>query len=67
MGRVYLTFIMLLLILGLLSPWLHRLGLIGRLPGDIRLGKDSPFYLPLSTSLILSVILSLILAIVRSA
>jgi uncharacterized membrane protein YbhN (UPF0104 family) len=35
---------------------------IGRLPGDIVVrGKNSTFYLPLATSLLLSVVLSLIL------
>ncbi len=39
---------------------------IGRLPGDIVIrGKNSVFYFPLATSLLLSVVLSLILWLVN--
>jgi hypothetical protein len=35
---------------------------LGRLPGDIKVeGKDSVFYFPLATSLIVSVVLSLVM------
>ena len=46
---------------GLLWPWLSRLGL-GRLPGDIVIERDDfRLYLPLATSLLISLVLSLIL------
>jgi len=46
---------------GLLWPWLSKLGL-GRLPGDIVIrGKNTVFYVPLATSIIISVVLSLVL------
>jgi hypothetical protein len=46
---------------GLVWPWLSRLGL-GRLPGDIRIETESGgFYFPLMTCLIISVVLSLVL------
>ena len=46
---------------GLLWPWLTRLGL-GRLPGDIAVERGNfSFYFPLATCLIISVVLSLIL------
>jgi len=49
-----------LLALGLLWPFLGRLGL-GRLPGDIVIGRGNfRFYFPLATSLVLSVGLSLL-------
>jgi Protein of unknown function (DUF2905) len=50
---------------GLLWPWLSKLGL-GRLPGDIRVETESGgFYFPLMTCLIISVVLSLILWLIR--
>jgi hypothetical protein len=46
---------------GLLWPWLGRLGL-GRLPGDIVIERENlRLYLPLTTSLLISLALSLIL------
>jgi hypothetical protein len=45
---------------GLLWPWLSKLGL-GRLPGDIRIESESGgFYFPIVTCLVISVVLSLI-------
>jgi hypothetical protein len=45
--------------LGLLWPWLSKLGL-GRLPGDIYVrGEHGSFYFPLTTCILLSVVLSL--------
>jgi hypothetical protein len=47
--------------LGLIWPWLGRIGL-GRLPGDIMIARDHVrFYAPLGTSLLVSVVLSLLL------
>lgn len=51
----------LLLVLGLLWPWLSQLPL-GRLPGDIHIEREHfSFYFPLMTGLLISVVLSLIL------
>jgi hypothetical protein len=50
-----------LVLTGLLWPWLAKLGL-GRLPGDIVIERENlRLYLPLTTSLLISVLLSLIL------
>jgi Protein of unknown function (DUF2905) len=50
-----------LVLAGLLWPWLSRLGL-GRLPGDIVLERDGfRLYIPLATSLLISLALSLLL------
>jgi Protein of unknown function (DUF2905) len=50
-----------LIVAGLLWPWLTRLGL-GRLPGDIVIERDNfRLYIPIATSIVISVILSLIL------
>ena len=46
---------------GLLWPWLTRLGL-GRLPGDIAVERGNfSFYFPIVTCVIVSVVLSLVL------
>ena len=50
---------------GVLWPWLSKLGR-GRLPGDIRIETESGgFYFPLMTCLIISVVLSLVLWLIR--
>jgi hypothetical protein len=50
-----------LVVAGLLWPWLTRLGL-GRLPGDIVIERENfRLYIPLGTSLLISLVLSLIL------
>jgi Protein of unknown function (DUF2905) len=61
MARVLITVGLILLLAGLLWPYLARLGL-GRLPGDISFTRGhTTFYLPIVTSLVLSVLLSLVL------
>jgi hypothetical protein len=50
-----------LVVAGLLWPFLNKIGL-GRLPGDIVIERENfRLYLPIMTSLIISVVLSLIL------
>lgn len=50
-----------LIVLGLLWPLIMRLGL-GRLPGDIAIHRPGlDLYLPITTSIIISIVLSLIL------
>ena len=50
-----------LVLAGLLWPWLAKLGL-GRLPGDIVIERENlRLYLPITTSLLISLALSLIL------
>lgn len=47
--------------IGILWPWLRRLGL-GRLPGDIVIHRDNfTFYMPIATCLLISIVLSVIL------
>jgi hypothetical protein len=49
-----------LIALGLLWPWLSKLGL-GRLPGDIVVRRENfSFYFPIVTSLLLSAVATLI-------
>jgi Protein of unknown function (DUF2905) len=47
--------------IGLLWPYLSKLGL-GRLPGDIYIrGEHSSFYFPITTCILISVVLSLVM------
>lgn len=55
-----------LLIVGLLWPWIAKLEL-GRLPGDIAVEKEGfSFYFPLMTSIIVSIVLSLLFWLFRN-
>ena len=61
MSRFLITLGLILVALGLLWPWLSRLGL-GRLPGDILIQRDGfTFYFPVTTAILVSVVLSLLL------
>lgn len=61
MSRVLILLGLILIVLGLLWPLLAKLGL-GRLPGDIVIEREGlRVYLPLATSLLVSVVLSLLL------
>jgi hypothetical protein len=65
MQRVLIIVGLLIAAVGLLWPWLSKLGL-GRLPGDIRIETEGGgFYIPLMTCLIISVVLSLVLWLIR--
>ena len=67
LGRLLVFVGGLLLVLGLELIVAGKINLpIGRLPGDIMVrGKNSTFYFPLMTSIVLSVILSLVLYVVN--
>lgn len=53
-----------LLLLGLVWPWLGRIGL-GHLPGDILIERDGlRFYFPITTMLVVSTLLSLLLMLI---
>ncbi|HXG32420.1 MAG TPA: DUF2905 domain-containing protein [Bryobacteraceae bacterium] len=62
-GKTLIFLGAILILIGLLVTVGERLPLrIGRLPGDIVIrGKNSVFYFPLATCVLLSVVLSLIL------
>ena len=65
MQRILITVGALLVLGGLLWPWLSRLGL-GHLPGDIRIETENGvFYFPITTCIVISVVLSLILWFLR--
>jgi hypothetical protein len=61
MARWLIIIGVVLIVAGLLWPWLTRLG-VGRLPGDIVIERDNfRMYIPITTSIVISVILSLLL------
>ena len=60
MTRILVVLGLVLLLAGLLWPYLSQIGL-GRLPGDIIIErKNMTLYFPLMTCLLLSVVLSLV-------
>ena len=61
MSRGLIIFGIVLIAIGLLWPVINKLGL-GRLPGDIVIERENfRLYVPIMTSLIISVVLSLLL------
>ena len=65
MQRLLITVGLLIALVGLLWPWLTKLGL-GRLPGDLRIDKPGfTLYAPFTTMLIVSLVVSLILWLLR--
>jgi hypothetical protein len=61
MARWLIILGVVLVVLGLLWPWLGKLGL-GRLPGDIVIERGNfRLYLPLGTSVVISLVLTAIL------
>ena len=60
MGRVLIYAGIALVVIGVLWPWLSRLGL-GRLPGDIVIERDGMrVYIPIMTCLLISVLASVL-------
>ena len=64
MRPLLITLGIVLLALGLVWPWLTRFG-IGHLPGDISVQRPGfRFYVPLGSSLLVSIVLSLLLTLI---
>lgn len=65
MQRTLITIGLLLTVLGVLWPWLQRIGL-GHLPGDIIIERENfRFYFPVTTMILISVVLSVLLWLLR--
>jgi hypothetical protein len=62
MGRILIVLGVALVVLGGVTMLVGRTGLpLGRLPGDfLYRGKNTTFYFPLATSILVSVVLSLL-------
>jgi len=65
-GRVLIVLGGVLVLAGIVLLFLARLNLpLGRMPGDIIYrGKNTTFYFPLATSILLSVLLTLVLYVI---
>jgi Protein of unknown function (DUF2905) len=60
MSRTLIIIGLLILAIGVLWPWLQRIG-FGRLPGDFTIRRENfTFYAPIATGLIISILVSLI-------
>lgn len=65
MSRALITIGLILVIVGLLWPWLQKLGLF-RLPGDIVIERENfRFYLPITSAIIISLFISLVMWLLR--
>ena len=66
LGKLFITLGIVLVVAGVLLTLLGRTNLpLGRLPGDIFYrGKNTTFYFPLITSILLSVVLTVVLYII---
>jgi Protein of unknown function (DUF2905) len=61
MSRTLIVIGIVILLIGVLWPWLGRLGL-GHLPGDIVIDRGNvKFYFPITTCVLISVAITLIL------
>jgi len=61
MSKTIIYFGILIIIMGLLWPWITKLPL-GRLPGDIAIKKEGfQLYFPITTMIIISIIISVLL------
>ena len=68
-GKILIFFGILIALFGVILVFAGRMHVpIGRLPGDILYrGKNTTFYFPLATCIVLSVVLSLVLYLVGRA
>ncbi|MEO1301003.1 MAG: DUF2905 domain-containing protein [Bacteroidota bacterium] len=65
MARILIISGILLILIGLLWPWIAKLGL-GRLPGDVCIERAHvKLYIPITTSILLSMLLSGLFCILR--
>jgi hypothetical protein len=66
-GRMLITLGLVLVLAGLFFSFGARLPFkLGRLPGDIYIqGKNSTFYFPLATCIVLSILLSVVMWVVK--
>ena len=65
MQRTLITIGLLIALVGLLWPWISKLGL-GRLPGDLIIDRPGfKLFAPFTTMIVISVVLSLIIWLLR--
>lgn len=60
-GRTLIIFGIILIGIGVLLTFMHKIPFLGKLPGDIYIQKKNfTFYFPITTSILISVLLSII-------
>jgi len=65
MSRALIIIGILLVVIGILWPWIQKMNL-GRLPGDIIVEKENlKFYFPIVTSIVISIVLTILFWIFR--
>ncbi|MCZ6718753.1 MAG: DUF2905 domain-containing protein [Gammaproteobacteria bacterium] len=65
MSRLLISIGLALVLLGVMWPWLSKIGL-GRLPGNIVIERENfRFYLPLTTGIIVSILVTALMWIMR--
>ncbi len=61
LGKMLIVLGCIIVVIGVILLFAHKIPFIGRLPGDIYVKRDNfTFYFPLTTSIIISIILTLI-------
>ena len=66
LGKLFIVFGLILVLVGLLISFGAKLSWVGRLPGDIYIKKNHfSFFFPITTSIIISIILTLIFYLFR--
>lgn len=61
LGKMLIVLGCIIIVIGVILLFAHKIPFIGRLPGDIYVKRDNfTFYFPLTTSIIISIILTLI-------
>ncbi len=65
-GKWMISLGILLVLVGLIWYFFgHKLGFLGRLPGDIRIEKDNfRFYFPITTMILISVLINIVLRLI---
>jgi Protein of unknown function (DUF2905) len=65
MSRTLIIIGLLIVAVGVLWPWLQKIGL-GRLPGDFVIRREGfTFYAPIATGILASIVLSVVLWLLR--
>jgi Zn-dependent protease with chaperone function len=66
MGKILIIMGLVLVVSGLVIQYSDRLSFFGKLPGDIRIERGNfSLYLPLATSILLSILLSVVLYLIN--
>ena len=66
MGKVFIIFGVLFIVIGLAFMFGDKIPFLGKLPGDIYIKRERfSFYFPLTTSILISIVLTILFSIFR--